>query len=60
MYIIGGYREKQYTKEPSSVIYKVDVSEFNKTKVNRSKKNDIKLNDKKIAHLFILYSKSIT
>jgi len=38
LYIIGGYKETEYSKEPSSGIYKIDISEFNKTKVINSKK----------------------
>ena len=37
LYIIGGYRETGFSKEPSSAIYKIDISEFNRTKVNKSK-----------------------
>lgn len=38
LFIIGGFREKEYSTEPSSGIYKVDISEFSKTKINRFKK----------------------
>lgn len=37
LYIIGGFRETEFSKEPSSAIYKIDIAEFNKTKINKSK-----------------------
>lgn len=38
LYLIGGYRNNQFDKVPSSEIIKIDISEFHKTKINRFKK----------------------
>ncbi|SEB38181.1 Kelch motif-containing protein [Tenacibaculum sp. MAR_2009_124] len=38
LYILGGYRNKKYSKEPSSEIYKVNISDFDNTATYRSKK----------------------
>ncbi len=37
LYIIGGYKETEYTKDPSSGIYSIELSEFSKTTVTNFK-----------------------
>ncbi|WP_422104724.1 Kelch repeat-containing protein [Winogradskyella sp.] len=38
LYILGGYSENQYSSEPSKAVYKINIEEFYKTKINNSKK----------------------
>lgn len=37
LYIVGGYRETGYSKTPSNKIYKINILEFENTKVQNSK-----------------------
>ena len=37
LYIIGGKIKKEYSTEPSSSIYKIDIAEFNITKMSNYK-----------------------
>ncbi|WP_293297516.1 carboxypeptidase-like regulatory domain-containing protein [Allomuricauda sp.] len=38
LYLLGGYTEEKFKKEPSSGLYAIDLYELNKTKVSDSKK----------------------
>ena len=38
LYILGGYSEDQYSSEPSKGVYKINIDDFYKTKINNSKK----------------------
>lgn len=40
LYIIGGYREERFAKEPSSDVFSIDLIELRKTKIVNSKKLD--------------------
>lgn len=38
LYILGGFRENNYSVTPSRELYSIDLNEFEKTKINKSKR----------------------
>ena len=37
LYLLGGFKENEFSKTPSSNLYSIDINEFDKTKVYKSK-----------------------
>ena len=39
LYLIGGYKESEYSKFPSSDVYMISLKAFSRTEINNSKTN---------------------
>jgi len=37
LYLLGGFKENEFTKTPSSNLYSIDLNEFENTAISKSK-----------------------